>query len=349
MSTIHYPPPLRPGATIGVTAPSAGIAPELEERLQFCLQTVRDLGYAVREGRCLRSGLMVSAPARERADELMAMLLDDSIQAILPPWGGELLIDILPLLDFDALARARPKWIVGYSDLTTFMFPYTLLTRTATLHGGSLMEAPFHYPGDPILHWNDVVTLPPGASFTQGATARYQVHGRDWGEHPRLTEANLTEPTRWKCLGREDDASHAVSIEGRLVGGCLDVIGRLIGTRYGDLNAFARECALEGLLLYLENADGNTAEFCRMLHQARLAGWFERANALLIGRSAGPQLREFTVRDALMDALADVAQRIPVIYDMDIGHQPPQMLILNGAQGALSFGPQGNTLDQALT
>jgi muramoyltetrapeptide carboxypeptidase len=348
MSTIHYPLPLCPGDTIGVTAPSAGVAPGLEERLQFCLQTVRDFGYGVREGRCLRSGLMVSAPARERADELMAMLLDESIRAVLPPWGGELLIDILPLLDFDALARAQPKWVIGYSDLTTFMFPYTLFTRTATLHGGSLMEAPFHYPGEPILHWNDVITLPHDASFTQGATARYQVHGRDWGEHPRLTEANLTEPTRWKCLGHEDDANKDVTVEARLIGGCLDVIGRLIGTRYGDLNAFARECAPEGLLLYLENADGNTAEFCRMLHQARLAGWFERANALLIGRSAGPQLREFTVRDALWNALGDVAQHIPVIYDMDIGHLPPQMLIVNGARGTLRFGSDGCSLTQTI-
>jgi hypothetical protein len=32
------------------------------------------------------------------------MLLDDRIAAVFPPNGGEILIDILPFLDFDALA-----------------------------------------------------------------------------------------------------------------------------------------------------------------------------------------------------------------------------------------------------
>jgi muramoyltetrapeptide carboxypeptidase LdcA involved in peptidoglycan recycling len=289
---------------------------------------------------------MVSAPAAARAEELTAMLRDDSIQAVIPPWGGELLIDILPLLDFHRLTTARPKWVLGYSDLTTFMLPYTVLTHIATAHGSNLMETPIHSEGQPLAHWSDVLTLPVGASFTQGATSQHQVESRDWREQPYVTAFNCTEPSQWKCLHHEDNPGHEVSASGRLIGGCLDVISMLPGSRYGDVNAFARACAPEGLLLYLENCDGNTAQFARMLHAVKLAGWLEHANAVLVGRSAGPQLREFTVHDAVMDAFGAVD--VPVVYDMDIGHVPPQMILINGARATLHLNSDGHTLTQTL-
>jgi hypothetical protein len=45
-------------------------------------------------------------PAAERA-ALMAMLTDPAIRAVVPPWGGETAIDLLPLLDWEAITRRR--------------------------------------------------------------------------------------------------------------------------------------------------------------------------------------------------------------------------------------------------
>jgi muramoyltetrapeptide carboxypeptidase LdcA involved in peptidoglycan recycling len=342
---IHYPPPLQQGDTIGITAPSAGVGPELEERLQFCISTLRQMGFQLRIGECLRGDAIVSAPVAKRATELMSMLLDDSIKAILPPWGGEILIDLLPLIDFDALKRSTPKWIIGYSDLTTLMLPYTLLTHVASVHGSILLETP-NSPAGELAHWHTVVALPAGASFDQRPPSHYQANFVDWRSMPQTTRWQCSEPVVWKCLHHEDDPHYAVEVTGRLIGGCLDVISMLPASRFGDVPRFARECAPEGLLLYLENADGNTAQFCRMLHCIRLAGWCEHANAILIGRSGGPQLREFTLRDCLLDALGQLT--IPVIYDMDIGHVPPQLILINGALGTLRFGRSEHRLTQGL-
>jgi muramoyltetrapeptide carboxypeptidase LdcA involved in peptidoglycan recycling len=200
--------------------------------------------------------------------------------------------------------------------------------------------------GEPLAHWTEVVTLAPGASFAQGPASSCQVDGFDWRQQPEATRFNCTQPVRWQRLGREGEPDDSVAVSGRLIGGCLDVVGMLAGSSYGDLNAFARACAPEGLLVYLENCDGNTAQYARMLHHMRLAGWFERANAVLLGRSAGPQLREYTVRDATRDALGSLA--IPVFYDLDIGHLPPQLMLVNGARAELVFGPRGCRLTQTL-
>ena len=139
---LRFPGPLRSGDVIGITSPSAGVKPALRPRMQFAYQTLIRLGYGYREGQCLWGKSLLSAPAPQRAEELMQMLLDDSIGAVFPPNGGELLIDMLPFIDFDVLARAQPKWILGYSDMSTFMLPYTLKTGIATLSGTNLWECP---------------------------------------------------------------------------------------------------------------------------------------------------------------------------------------------------------------
>lgn len=345
-ASVRYPRPLRPGDLIGVTAPSAGVGPDIEPRLDFCLGFLRSQGYRVRVGACLRSDAIVSAPAADRARELTAMLLDDEVAAVMPPWGGELLVDLFPHLDFARLAAAEPTWFVGYSDLDTFALPYTLLTGAATLHGSCLLEAPIDPPAPSLAWWGDVVRLARGASFTQHAADLYQDHDVDWASAPRATSFARTAPVAWKVLGHEGDPHHRVAARGRLVGGTLDVIGTLPGTRYGDLDGFARTHAPEGLLLHLDACDLDTAQYCRMLHHLRLAGWLRHVDAVLLGRTAAAVQQGLTQRGALVDALGDLG--VPVVYDMDIGHLPPQLVLVNGALATLEVSAATQTLTQRL-
>src|SRR5690606_30936864 len=111
--TIRYPRPLRPGDTIGVTAPSSGVPSPLQRRLLHAADVVRAKGYDVRLGETPTGAGVVSGPADRRAAELTAMLTDPAVRAVVPPWGGELATDLLGRLDWDALA-ADPTWLVGY-------------------------------------------------------------------------------------------------------------------------------------------------------------------------------------------------------------------------------------------
>ena len=62
---------------------------------------------------------------------------------MVPPWGGELAIDLLPLLESGTPSR-RPsrRGSLGYSDISTLLTPITLRTGVATLHGNNLMDPP---------------------------------------------------------------------------------------------------------------------------------------------------------------------------------------------------------------
>lgn len=90
-----YPAPLGPGSRIAVTAPSSGVARVHHARLDLALAGLQRRGFIVEQGRCLRDECVsASAPADERAAELMHYLLRDDIAAIVPPWGGERAIDL---------------------------------------------------------------------------------------------------------------------------------------------------------------------------------------------------------------------------------------------------------------
>ncbi|MEV4176484.1 LD-carboxypeptidase [Nonomuraea sp. NPDC049709] len=191
---MRYPAPLRPGDRIGVTAPSAGVDDGLRARLDVAIRTVEARGYEVVVGSCMDGAGHVSAPAAERARELMDLLTDPTVKAVVPPWGGQTAIDLLPLLDWDALRAAEPTWVVGFSDMSTIITPLTLLTGVATVHGNNLMDTPYRAP-EGLLTWLDIVTMAPGTTFTQVPPNRHRAQGwDDYRTAPEVNEFTLDAP-----------------------------------------------------------------------------------------------------------------------------------------------------------
>lgn len=339
---IRYPRPLRPGDTIAVTAPSAGVEPRHEGRLDFCLNWLRDKGFDVVEGNCLRGGTQVSAPVAQRAAELNAFLTDPSIRAVVPPWGGETGIDLVDLLDYDAISAAEPTWLVGFSDLSTVLLPLTVRIELATLHGYNLMDTPYRLP-DELSHWLDVAALAAGNSFTQCATQFHRPPGWDaWEDDPTPTTMPLTEPTQWRVL----HGASSLSLHGRLIGGCVEVLGPLAGTSHADVRSWG-ERQTEGTLVYLEVAGTDAYDACRHLHAMRLAGWFENANGVLIGRTRAPKSEYLTQDEAVLDALARLD--LPIVAGMDFGHVPPYLSFVNGALARVTVDGDRQEIVQTLT
>ncbi|MET9730254.1 S66 peptidase family protein [Streptomyces sp. NPDC006458] len=340
--SVRYPRPLRPGDRIGVTAPSSGVPKEMCERLEFAVRDVRARGYEVVVGACMDGTGHVSASAAERASELMSMLTDDTIRAVVPPWGGETAIDLIPLLDWSRLREAEPTWLVGFSDISTLMTPLTLLTGTATIHGNNLMDTPYRVP-EGLLSWLDLVAAPAGHRFTQRSPGRHRTTGfDDFVAHPEIRDYTLDAAGTWTRL----DGAGDVEAEGRLIGGCIEALCNLTGSGYLDLAAFARDESPEGLLVYVEDAGSDIFTICRNLHGMRLAGFFDRANAILVGRMSARGHSSLGRHEAVLDALGSL--NVPIIADVECGHIPPYMPIVNGARGRIVHSASRSELTQTL-
>jgi muramoyltetrapeptide carboxypeptidase len=316
---LRFPRPLRPGDRIGVTAPSAGVSGAAVERIEFCVGWLRGRGFDVEVGECMDGSGLTSAPADARAAELTRMLADPAIACVVPPWGGETAIDLVDLLDWDALAAAEPTWLVGFSDLTTVMLPITTRLGWATLHGDNLADTPYAVPGG-LLHWLDLASGPgPHVQRDSGLVAGWV----PFEEDPLVTQWRQVGEGRWEVEG-----GGRLDVTGRLVGGCIETVAHLAGTPYGDVRAWA-----DGLevptIVYVEACEDHAVDICRYLHGMRLAGWFDRAAAVLVGRTSAPDHPELTQREAVLDAVGRLD--LPIVWDLEIGHVPPHLPLVNGA------------------
>ncbi|HMC85838.1 MAG TPA: LD-carboxypeptidase [Chitinophagaceae bacterium] len=137
------PPYLQKGDTIGITCPAGFMA---AEKAQTCIDTLHQWGYNVMVGKTLGSNSTnyFSGTDEQRTDELQAMLDDDSINAILCGRGGYGLGRIIDQLDFDLFKR-KPKWIIGFSDITVLHEHIYSNYKIATLHAP--MAAAFNDAG----------------------------------------------------------------------------------------------------------------------------------------------------------------------------------------------------------
>lgn len=318
---IKYPI-LNKNATIGVTAPSSGVGTQFADLVKLAASRLESRGFKVICGDTVWNQVKAkSASATVRAQEFNEMMSAEHVDILIPPWGGELLIEMLEYVDFDTM---MDKWIVGYSDISVLLLAITLTTGIATAHSMNLIDLRGEYSDDTTAMWQEVLATQVGDSIIQRSSHKYQ---KEWQhDHPSPYVFHLTEDTYWRAL-----SSDPVILKGRLLGGCIDVIRHLIGTPFGNLQHFQEQIINnEPILWYIENCELNTADLRRSLVQMKLAGWFKNCSGIMFGRSpANRPIEGYTALD-IYDELSKELQ-VPIIYDIDCGHVPPQITLINGA------------------
>lgn len=334
---IRYPS-LKEGTIIGVTAPSSGVKVELHNLLRLSFNRMENEGFKIVKGETIWSqNKAKSSSAKVRAAELNKMMADDEIGLIIPPWGGELLVEILEYLDFD---NFKSKWILGYSDISALLLAVTLKTGIATAHGTNLVDLRGEFSDETTAMWRSVLSTKTGESITQYSSKKYQ---KEWSHSdPSPSIFHLTEQTHWKAI-----QNNSVKIKGRFLGGCVDVIRHLIGTPFGNVQDFQKnQLNNEPILWYFENCELSTTDLRRSLVQMKLAGWFDHCSGLLFGRSAANQpIDDYTAEDIYKELYEEL--EVPIIYDIDCGHVPPQITFVNGAYAEVEVKDGKGTLKQS--
>ncbi|TVT29873.1 LD-carboxypeptidase [Salinicoccus cyprini] len=315
-------PVMKKNATIGITAPSSGVPEDLHDILKSAIGRMEQKGYSFKIGETAWTDDKArSASAEKRAVELKEMLADETVDMIIPPWGGELLIEMLEHMNFNNMPA---KWMMGYSDTSTLLLAITLNTGIATAHGTNLIDLRGEESDATTAMWEIVLSTEKGEAVTQHSSKCYQ---KEWDfENPTPHIFNLSEETHWQTV-----SGQSVRAEGRLLGGCIDTIRHLIGTPYGNVQKFREKYIPdEPVIWYLENCEMSTTDLRRSLVQMKLAGWFKNVSAIMFGRSPANMPVENYMAEDVYKALSEELD-VPIAYDIDCGHMPPQITFINGA------------------
>ena len=318
---------LQENGTIGFIAPAFGCNIEpYYSAFQHSLEIWKEKGFNIKCGPNVYEGcgLGISNTPEKCAEEFNSWYRSEENDILLSCGGGELMCEILDEIDFEAIKKAEPKWFMGYSDNTNITFLLATICDTASIYGpcaAAFGMEPWH---DSL---QDAFSILTGKSKVVHGYDRWERESLKTEENP-LCPYNVTEP---RILHRFPDEN--CNIEGRILGGCLDSLVTLCGTRFDQVKQFSERYKEDGVLWYLEACDLNVMGIRRALWQLKHAGWFETAKGFLIGRPLcfGEEAFGLDQYRAVTDVLSEY--QVPIIMDVDIGHLAPMMPMVCGSIG----------------
>jgi len=340
---MKYPKSLQKGGSIGFPAPSFGCATEpYYSAFQNGLKKWQKLGYKTNPGVNAYSncGVGISNTPQKCGAELTEMYLDKDNDVLISCGGGELMCEILDFVDFEAIKNAEPKWYVGYSDNTNMTYLLTTICDTAGIYGpcaGTYGMEPWHES------LQDVLELLKGEKNNFVGYEMWEKESLKSEENP-LVPYNTTESKVLKVFNQNQfwDKNQAISMSGRILGGCMDCLINLIGTNYDRTTEFIEKYKEDGILWFIEACELNVFGIRRAMWQMEHAGWFQHVKGFVFGR---PRNGEDMMGLDAYEAVLAVAGKynVPVIMDADVGHLPPMLPIVMGSLAEVSV--QGNDME----
>ena len=308
-----------------LVAPSFGCTfTPYKERLDNAIKVFTNLGYEVIEGENIRKevGHVRSNTEKKCAKEIMDAFKSDA-KIIMSVGGGETMIEILPYIDFEKIKKLPPKLFIGFSDNTNLTFLLTTLTNQVSIYGPCFPTFGIEPMSEPC---KDTLKL------ISGETKRIKGYPM-WikeGNH----DFSLLNPTKELPYNLKSKLSFIntkeFNVKGLMLGGCLDILILLCGTKYDKVKEFIEEYKDTGIIWYLEACDLSPLAIERGLFQLKEAGWFKYAKGFIFGKPLHFDENQYGVtrKEAVKHILKDT--KLPIVLDVTLGHYNPSLPILNG-------------------
>ncbi len=354
---MRYPEFLEDGGRIGFIAPSFGCATEpYKSDFEESLETFASTGYKTVLGpNCFcEEGIGISNTPEKCAAEANDFFTSDKCDVIISCGGGELMCETLPYIDFDKIASASPKWFMGYSDNTNFTFLLNTLADTASIY--SVCASKFTREHHRCVDNAFEILCGKRSSVSNYDVWFKEIYGSADDEANDSSREGRIGIYENKKTGERLDVFEykqylyngtvsvdSVDLSGRLIGGCMDCLVNLVGTRFDKVSDFAEKYKDDGIIWFLESCDLSVMAVRRALWQMENAGWFNNVRGFLIGRPLrfDDKFGDFGQHEAVLGILGKY--NVPILMDLDIGHQFPQMPIISGA--CANITANGNSIN----
>jgi muramoyltetrapeptide carboxypeptidase LdcA involved in peptidoglycan recycling len=345
MKALIRPQLLRPGDTVAAISLSWGGTSGLPERYRDAKHNLeRIFGLQVVETRnALKPADWIYNNPQARAEDLMEAFSDSSIKAIFTTIGGDDSIRTLPYID-PGLIRDNPKIFLGFSDSTITHFA-CFKAGLSSFYGTSLMVGFAEYGGMHPYQADDIRrtlfdSIPPGIIHPNrdGWTAE-PIEWLSPSLNRRIRKLN---PSRdWNFM------QGTGKVQGRLLGGCMEVLELLKETGYWPEKEEWKEC-----ILFLETSDVTPPPevFRRWLRNFAAQGILQSVNGIILGRVCNTAFNaDYNIELGKILAEENLSF-LPVITEMDFGHTCPVFTLPYGAKCEIDcYNKTFSLLDSAVT
>jgi len=333
------PRKLEPGDTVGAISLSWGGPGTFPHRYEAGKQQLQsEFGLKVVEtAHALGDAEWLHNNPKARAEDLMNAFADPSIKAIISTIGGDDSIRTLPYIDLDVI-QSNPKIFIGYSD-TTITHLACFKAGLVSFYGPSIMSG-FAENGGMFSFMVDAVRDAIFSSTPIGElkpnTNGWAVEILDWGNPENQSRKRSLNPsTGWKYLQGKGVR------QGRLIGGCLEVLDFLRGTDF-----WPEPSAWQDAILFLETSeDAPPPSMLKYsLRSYASIGILKKLSGILLGRPGGNiSPEQFNEYDEVLyqviteeEGLSD----LPIITHMDFGHTDPMLVLPYGVKAEINCDTQ---------
>ena len=276
----------------------------------------------------------LAAHPEARASDLMEAFSDPSIKGIMSTIGGDDSIRLLPFLDL-ALIHDNPKVFLGYSDTAVTHFA-CFKAGLVTFYGPAIM-AGFGENGGLFPYMTSSIrqtlfSTEPAGRILPNADG-WTCERLDWA-NPELQSQNrrLHPCSGWRWLQGSGIR------QGRLIGGCLEVVDWLRGTPvWPDLSVWRES------ILFLELSEEATppSAVVRIFRSIAATGALEATRGILFGRPYGEEETFGEYETALLQVCRELGLKsLPLVTQMDFGHTDPMLTIPYGIKAELDCDRQ---------
>ena len=321
MRPIVPPAPLHPGDTIRIISPSWFGGDSFVPRATRGMALLESLGYVVEVGNhAFGNAGHVSGTVEVRLADLHAAFADPQVKMVLATIGGTHAAELLPHIDFD-LIRANPKIYMGFSDNTILHTAFRVEAGLATLYGPGLLTDWSEHPQMPQealdLAIRLLTTTEPAGAFPEPSWWTDEFLDWETGEDTKQQREQHENPG-WHWI-------HRGNAHGPTIGGCLETLQHLRGTRWWP--------DFTGSILCIETSEEcpGPEAFDIMFADYENMGVLNQIAGLLVARPYGFDDQQ---HQRFIDYLTNRVKNFdfPVVANMDFGHTTPMVTMPLGTQ-----------------
>ena len=310
-----YPNYLKKDDTIGICALSAGVGDDIE-------QYEKSLSFLSKQNKIIetasvRNNALVANTPIIRANEFNSLVSNKDVKAIICAAGGDGQLETLPYIDYENI-RKNPKWYLGASDPTNLLFVVTTMLDIATLYSCNAKSF--------VGNKDDLITY----DFLYGKLSKQESYETYQPFIDYINDNDNYLPVRY-------ESKKDFKTKGRIIGGCLDCIAKIISTPYDHVNEFIEKYKDDGIIWYFDIFSMPAYDVYLTLLQFKFTGYFKYTKAILFGRVAFESTAYNKYIANYKQAYLKALENIPFISEMDIGHTHPHFTIINGAISEVEY------------